>query len=199
MEDEALLSLTFFTLHSCSKTRCSSLLDLPRIFSSPLLFLKDFTESGIRIWKSIVSKRECIETHPVSTRPYTIWQTLINCASIIFVIIRHYKLNFYYFPKNSTASLISLLSRFVAQNYHLLIIQLIFFFWQIWVAKWNFRLLIVTFMRPGSPRKRPRTLSTGRHNWLDYPRWRPRAECWLFEFLKLPDSELCTLKVSRCK
>ena len=128
MEDEALLSLTFFTLHSCSKTRCSSLLDLPRIFSSPLLFLKDFTESGIRIWKSIASKRECIETHPVSTRPYTIWQTLINCASIIFVIIRHYKHNFYYFPKNSTASLISLLSRFVAQNYHLLIIQLIFFF-----------------------------------------------------------------------
>ena len=29
MEDEALLSLTFFTLHSCSETRCSSLLELP--------------------------------------------------------------------------------------------------------------------------------------------------------------------------
>ena len=78
---EALLSLlTFLTIHSWSVTRCSSifnsfLVSSSCFFSSPLLFLREFTESGIRIWKEIDSNWKRKKTRRVNTR---------TCARVSF-------------------------------------------------------------------------------------------------------------------
>ena len=78
---EALLSLfTFLTIHSWSVTRCSSIFNSflassSCFFSSPLLFLREFTESGNRIWKEIDSNWKRKKTRRVSTR---------TCARVSF-------------------------------------------------------------------------------------------------------------------
>ena len=80
-------------------------------------------------------------------------QALIDCASIIFGIIRHHEDNFHLnFPKKSTASIICTFGWFAAQNCQ-------FFFYPRSVLqanlsnKINLSLLITTFMGPSSCRK----------------------------------------------